>query len=55
MKAHGVKAQNEHILSTPNRWTNREGEFGHPTILKELCGGGLTRLGEPFGVGRILL
>jgi hypothetical protein len=28
-----------------NRWTNREGELGDPTILKELCGDGSTKLG----------
>jgi hypothetical protein len=55
MEAHAVGAQDEHILSTPNKWTNREGELGHPTIPKELCGSGSTILGGPFGVGRILL
>ncbi len=29
--------------------------FGYPTIPKELCGGRSTRLGGPFGVGRVLL
>ncbi len=52
---HGVRIQDEHILSTPNGWTNREGELSHPTIPKELCGGRLTILGEPFRVGRVLL
>jgi len=55
MKAHGVRAQDEHILLTPNEWTNQEGELGHPTIPKELCDDGLTRLDGPFGVGRVLL
>ncbi len=55
MEAHGVGAQDEHLFSNPNQWTNREGELGDPTILKELCGGGSTRLGGPFGVGRVLL
>ncbi len=55
MKAHGDEAQDEHFFPTPNRWTNREGELGDLTIPKELCGGGSTRLGGPFGVGRVLL
>jgi hypothetical protein len=55
MEAHGVGAQNEHILLTPNEWTNQEGELGHLTIPKELCDGGSTRLGGPFGVGQVLL
>jgi hypothetical protein len=55
MEVHGVGAQDEHMLSTPNEWTNQEGELGYPTILKELCGGESTRLGGPFGVGRVLL
>ncbi len=55
MEAHGVEAQDEHFLSTPNGWTNREGELGDPIIPKELCGGRLTRLGGPFGVDRVLL
>jgi len=54
-EAHGVEAQDEHLISTPNRWTNRESELGHPTIPKELCGGRSIRLGGPFGVGRVLL
>ncbi len=29
---------------------NRKGQLGDPTILEELCGGGSTRLGGPFGV-----
>ncbi len=55
MEAHGVEAQNEHFFPFPNRWTNREGELSDPTILKELCGNGSTRLGGPFGVSRVLL
>ncbi len=55
MEAHGVKAQDEHLIPTPNGWTNQEGELSDPTILKELCGSGSTRLGAPFGVGRVLL
>jgi hypothetical protein len=55
VEAHGVRAQDEHLILTPNGWTNRESELGYSTIPKELCGGGSTRLGGPFGVGRILL
>jgi hypothetical protein len=55
MEAHGVGAQDEHFFPSPNRWTNQEGELGYPTIFKELCGGGLTRLGGSFGVSRVLL
>jgi hypothetical protein len=32
METNGVEAQDEHFLPPPNRWTNREGELGHPTI-----------------------
>jgi hypothetical protein len=42
VEAHGVGAQDEHRILTPNRWTNQEGELGYPTIPKELCGGGPT-------------
>jgi hypothetical protein len=52
---HGVEAQDEHLILTPNRWTNRENELGYPTIPKELCGDGSTKLGGPFGISRILL
>jgi len=52
---HGVEAQDEHFIPTPNEWINRENELGYPTILKELCGSESTRLGGTFGVGRILL
>jgi hypothetical protein len=55
METHGVRAQDQHFFSSVNRWTNQEGEFGDPTILKELCGGGSTRLGGPFGVSQVLL
>jgi hypothetical protein len=55
VEAHGVRVQNEHLILTPNRWTNWKSELGYPTILKELCGGEPTRLGGPFGVGRVLL
>jgi hypothetical protein len=55
MEAHGVGAQDERLFPTPNRWANREGELGHPIILKELCGGESTRLGGPFGLGGVLL
>ncbi len=51
VEVHGVKAQDEHLIPTPNRWTNQKSELGYPTILKELCGGRLTRLGKPFIVG----
>jgi hypothetical protein len=55
VEAHGVGVQDEHHILTPNRWTNRKGELGYPTIPKELCGNGSTKLGAPFGVGEILL
>jgi hypothetical protein len=55
MEEYGVGNQNEHFVSPPNRWTNQKGELGDPTILKELCGGGPTRLDGPFGVNRIVL
>jgi len=54
-EVHGVEAQDEHFIPTLNGWTNRESEFGYPTIPKELCGSGSTKLGGPFGVGRVLL
>jgi hypothetical protein len=47
--------QDEHFIPPPNRWTNRKGQLGDPTILEELCGGGSTRLGGSFGVSRVLL
>jgi hypothetical protein len=55
MEAHGVGAQDEHFFPSPNRWTNRKGELGDLTILKELCGGMSTRLGGPFGVNQVFL
>ncbi len=55
VEAHGVRTQDEHFIPTPNGWTNWEKELGYPTIPKELCGGGSTRLGGPFGAGWILL
>jgi hypothetical protein len=51
VEAHGVGAQDEHLILTLNGWINREGELGDPTIPKELCGGGSIRLGGPFRVG----
>jgi hypothetical protein len=55
VEAYGVKTQDEHFISSPNGWTNRESEPGYPTIPKELRGDGSTRLGGPFGIGRVLL
>jgi hypothetical protein len=55
VEAYGVGTQDEHFFLPPNRWTNREGQLGDPTILKELCGDRLIRLGGPFGVSRVLL
>jgi len=54
VEAHGVGAQDKHLIPIPNGWTNQEGELDDPTIPKELCGDGpiwATRLGGPFGVG----
>jgi hypothetical protein len=51
VEAYGVGAQNEHLIPTPNGWTNRKNELGYPTIPKEVCGGESTRLGGPFRVG----
>jgi hypothetical protein len=51
MEVHGVEAQDEHFFPSPNQWTNRKDELGDPTIPKELCSGGSTRLGGPFGIG----
>jgi len=51
MEAHGVKAQDEHLIPTPNRWVIQKSELGYPTIFKELCGGRSTRLSGSFGVG----
>ncbi len=55
MEAHGVGAQDEHLIPTPNGWTNWKNELGYLTIPKELCGSESTRLGWPFWVSRILL
>jgi hypothetical protein len=55
VETHGVETQDEHLIPTPNGWTNQDSELGYLTIPKELCGGKSTRLGGPFGVGRILL
>jgi len=55
VKVHGVEAQDEHFIPTPNIWVTQKGELGYPTILKELCGNRLTRLGGSFGVGQVLL
>jgi hypothetical protein len=55
VEAHGVGIQDEHLISTPNGWTNQESELGCPTIPKKLCGSRSTKLGGPFGVGQILL
>jgi hypothetical protein len=55
MEMYGVKTQDEHFIPSPNEWTNQESELNHPTIPKELCDGGLTRLSGPFGVGQVLL
>ncbi len=54
VEAHGVEAQDEHLIPTPNGWTNQESELRYPTIPKELCGGGSIKLGGPFGNGRVL-
>jgi hypothetical protein len=55
VEAHGVKAQNEHLIPTQNAWTNQENELGYPTIPKELCGNISTKLSGPFGISRVLL
>jgi hypothetical protein len=51
VEVHGVRVQDEHLISTPNRWANLKGELGYLIILHELCCGKSTRLGRPFGVG----
>jgi len=48
VEAHGVRAEDEHLILTPNGWTNRESELNYPTIPKELCDDESTRLGGPF-------
>jgi hypothetical protein len=55
VKVHGVEVQDEHLIPTPNRWTNQKSELGYLTILKELCGNGSIRLGGLFGVDQVLL
>ncbi len=55
MEAHGVKALDEHLILTPNKWSNSESELGYPTILEELFGNGSIRLGGSFEVERFLL
>jgi hypothetical protein len=55
VETHGVKTQDEHLILTPNIWTNQESELGHPIIPEELCGGESIRLGGPFGIGQVLL
>jgi len=50
MEANGVGAQDEHLFSPLNRWSNQKGELGDPIILNELCGDGSIRLGGPLGV-----
>jgi hypothetical protein len=50
-----AQAKNMEALSFFSYFSNRVGELGDSTIPKELCGGGSTRLGGPFGVGRIQL
>ncbi len=55
MEVNGVETQDEHFIPSLNRWTNREGELGDPTIPKELCGNESTRLGGPLRVSRVLL
>jgi hypothetical protein len=53
VEAHGVEAQNEHFIPTLNIWLTPKSEFGYPTILKELCGSKLTKLGGSFGVDQV--
>jgi len=36
VEAHGIGAQDEHLVLTLNGWTNQKSELGYPTILKEL-------------------
>jgi hypothetical protein len=54
VEVHGVEIQDGHFILTPNKWTNRNSELGYPTIPKELCDNILTKLGGPFGVGRVV-
>jgi hypothetical protein len=55
VESHGVRAQDEHLISTPNEWTNRESGLGYPTIPKKLCGNISTTLGGPFGISWVFL
>ncbi len=34
VKAHGVEAQDEHFIPTPNIWVTQKCELGYPTILR---------------------
>jgi hypothetical protein len=45
VELHGVKVQDEHLVSNPNRWTNQKSELGYLTKPKELCGDASIRLG----------
>jgi len=36
VESHGVGTQDEHLIPTPNGWTNQENELGYPIIPKEL-------------------
>ncbi len=53
MEAHGVGAQDEHFIPTPNRWTNQKSELGYSTIPKDLCGDESTRLGDHFELAEL--
>jgi hypothetical protein len=55
VEAHGVEAQDEHLIPTLNIWITPKSELGYPTILKELYGNKLTRLGGSLGVDQIFL
>ncbi len=55
VESHGVRAQDEHLILTPNEWTNRGSGLGYPTIPRKLCGNISTRLGGPFGLGQVFL
>jgi hypothetical protein len=55
VEAHGVKAQYEHFILTLNIWVTPKNELGYPTILNELYGSKLTRLGGSLGVDQVFL
>jgi hypothetical protein len=55
VEAHGVEAQDEHLIPTLNIWVTPKSELGYPTSLKELCGSKLTKLGGSLGVDQIFL